>query len=95
LINNNTNNKPQASYTMSIDERRIIHGIPFFVQRGASKTEPTSVYAWAPGAPMLFGTYDPKSDKLDITVTAEATKRRDEWRATQTPRPRAQLRVGR
>lgn len=81
-------------------ERRIIQGIPFFVRRGASKTELIPIYSWT-AEPVQLGTFEPPSDagagpgKLTLDIPAAVHERLAAWRKTQVPRSRAQLRVGR
>ncbi len=77
-------------------ERRIIHGIPVFVQRGASKTEPIDIYSWTE-QPKRIGSYDPAKQRIDINHAAVDGLKpvADNWRATQIARSRAELRTGR
>ena len=82
-------------------ERRIIQGIPFFVRRGASKTELIDIYTWTGNSgaePIALGTYEPSDGgpgKLNLNIPAAVHERLTTWRKAQIPRPRAQLRVGR
>lgn len=82
-------------------ERRIIQGIPFFVRRGASKTELIPIYSWTT-EPVQLGTYEPPGDagtggagKLTLDIPPAIHERLTAWRKAQAPRSRAQLRVGR
>ncbi len=77
-------------------ERRIIHGIPVFVQRGASKTESIDIYSWTE-QPKRIGSYDPAKQRINIDEAAVTGLKpvADKWRATQIARSRAELRTGR
>lgn len=77
-------------------EQRIVHGIPVFVQRGASKTEPIDIYSWTE-QPKRIGSHDPTKQRIDIDDDAVNSLKpiADKWRATQISRSRAELRTGR
>ena len=75
-------------------ERRIIHGIPVFVQRGASKTESITVYSWTE-QPVAIGNWDPAKQRITINNASALKPVADKWRATQIARSRAELRTGR
>ncbi len=78
-------------------ERRLIHGIPVFVEKGASKTETVDIYTWSPECPRKFGKYDYSTNNLTInegfTSSPEAAAALIAWRASQVPRSRAEIRA--
>ena len=77
-------------------ERRLIHGIPVFVEKGATKTESVDIYTWNPDSPRKFGKYDYSTNGLTIdegfTDSPEAAAAIIAWRASQIPRSRADIR---
>lgn len=77
-------------------ERRIIHGIPVYVTKGATKTGLTDLYSWNE-TPTKFGQYNYASNQLTIDSTAVGSLEpvAASWRATQVARSRADLRHAR
>ncbi len=79
-------------------ERRIVHGIPVNVLKGATKTEICDLYTWN-DKPIKFGKYNYSNNQFTIddgfTESKEATDLLKAWRATQEPRSRADIRTGR
>ncbi len=74
-------------------ERRIIHGIPVNVTKGATKTGITDLYSWNE-TPTKFGQYNYATNQLTIDSTAVGSLEpiAAEWRKTQVARSRADLR---
>lgn len=79
-------------------ERRIVHGIPVNVIKGATKTEICDLYTWN-DKPIKFGKYDYATNQITIDVGFTESKAAIDllkaWRATQEPRSRADIRTGR
>lgn len=82
--------------TVTEYERRIIHGIPVYVSKGATKTGTTDLYSWNE-TPTKFGQYNYATNQLTIdnTVVAGLEPVAQAWRATQIARSRADLRNSR
>ncbi len=79
-------------------ERRIVHGIPVNVIKGATKTETCNLYTWN-DKPIHFGKYNYATNELSINEgfneSKEAIALLSAWRTTQVPRSRAEIRTGR
>ncbi len=79
-------------------ERRIVHGIPVNVIKGATKVESCDLYTWN-DKPIKFGKYDYGTNSFSINVgfteSKEAVALLTAWRASQVPRSRADIRTGR
>lgn len=75
-------------------ERRILAGIPFFVEKAAPKDARIAIYSWS-SERVPLGHYDGATGNLELVIGADAVAALNAWRSTQVPRPRAQLRVGR
>ncbi len=77
-------------------ERRIIHGIPVNVTKGATKTGIADLYSWNE-TPTKFGQYNYATNQLTIDDAAVRTLEpvAAEWRKTQVARSRADLRHAR
>ncbi len=87
-----------ASATVIEYERRIIHGIPVNVIKGATKVESCDLYTWN-DKPIKFGKYDYGTNELSFNEgfhdSKEAVALLSAWRTTQVPRSRAEIRTGR
>lgn len=78
-------------------ERRIIHGIPVNVIKGASKTEGViDLYSWNT-EPKKIGKFNYSANNITIDTDAVAALEpiAAAWRTSQTPRSRADIRTGR
>lgn len=81
----------------TVYERRILAGIPFFVAKSAPKDARIPIYSWS-AERISFGYWSPdgglelSSAGNELNIASEALA---DWRRSQVPRPRAQLRVGR
>jgi|LauGreDrversion4_2_1035121.scaffolds.fasta_scaffold522476_2 hypothetical protein len=77
-------------------ERRIIHGIPVNVTKGATKTGIADLYSWNE-TPTKFGQYNYATNQLTIDDAAVGSLEpvAKAWRATQVARSRADLRHAR
>jgi hypothetical protein len=77
-------------------ERRIIHGIPVNVTKGATKTGITDLYSWNE-TPTKFGQYNYATNQLTIddATVSSLEPVAAAWRATQAARSRADLRHAR
>lgn len=79
-------------------ERRIVHGIPVNVIKGATKVETCDLYTWN-DKPIKFGKYNYATNELVINDgfndSKEAVALLSAWRTSQVPRSRAEIRTGR
>ncbi len=74
-------------------ERRIIHGSPVNVTKGATKTGIADLYSWNE-TPTKFGQYNYATNQLTINDAAVSSLEpvAAAWRTTQAARSRADLR---